>query len=141
MSNEVNVSSPKMHLPALKEYISLGSFFFVTKSNNSVTCQTLESDNNSTNRLANQEVKVRLYQRADEIKLETPPSRQRQASSIIECTQTNNVETKRNDEFGSACFLILHKNIVEDISDALGTGDCFLLRFSYYQELKFITTQ
>ena len=96
MSNILNVSSPKMCLHTLKECISPGSFV-ATNSNNSVTHQTLEVDKNGTNRLINQEVKVRLCQRADEIKLEAPLSCQRQASNMIKCVQTNNVETKMNE--------------------------------------------
>ena len=75
-----------------------------------------------------QDVKVRVHKRVYQIKEEAPPTRQREASKMMECAQTNDVETKSNEEFKKTCFLMLHENTIEGSFDALDTGYCFVVR-------------
>ena len=55
-----------------------------------------------------------------------------------EHAQTSAFETKSNAKFDSICLLILHQKIFNGTCDALGVGDCYVIRFPCYHESKFI---
>ena len=62
MTNEVNISSLKMYLLILKEHI-LPESFVRMKLDSSSICQILDIYNYNVNKLKNQDVKVKLYER------------------------------------------------------------------------------
>ena len=103
----MNSSSPKKHLPTLKERVSPGSHVRI-ESDSSSMHQALDVHNHNVNKLKNQDVKVKLYERTHNFQAELPPLHQRQVSGMIECAQSSAVESKINAEFDCACFLILH---------------------------------